>query len=77
MKLGERRGGVHTSTDGTSSIQGCPRFHEHLMDADVIEKMLDVLRWEFEQGVWLDDGVQEPRTSASEPEYGGGQEDAR
>jgi len=57
MKLGERRGGVHTSMDGTSSVQGCPRFREYLMDADVMEKMLDVLRWEFEQGVWLDGGV--------------------
>jgi len=43
MKLGERRSSAHTSTDGTSSAQGCPRSDEYLVDADVIEKMLDVL----------------------------------
>ena len=43
MKLGERRGSAHTLTDGTSLAQDCPRFDEYLVDADVIERMLDVL----------------------------------
>lgn len=66
--------GVHTLMGGTFSTLDCSRFREYTVDAEAVDGMWGVLRWELEQAVWLNCGVEENDRRSSDQYPDGGRE---